>query len=122
MKKTIILLIVNYVLAQNVFCQSTSSSEKDKINSILSEFMQCIETKDSVKMYNLFHNGPVTWIGVYKETTQKERIKKDSLVLNYKISDFKTWFRNVCKPEPRKELFTNIEIIEDGNEAYKKSF
>lgn len=117
MKKTIILLIVNYVLAQNVFCQSTSSSEKDKINSILSEFMQCIETKDSVKMYNLFHNGPVTWIGVYKETTQKERIKKDSLVLNYKISDFKTWFRNVCKPEPRKELFTNIEIIEDGNIA-----
>lgn len=117
MKKTIILLIVNYVLAQNVFCQSTSSSEKDKINSILSEFMQCIETKDSVKMYNLFYNGPVTWIGVYKEATQKERIKKDSLALNYKISDFKTWFRNVCKPEPRKELFTNIEIIEDGNIA-----
>jgi len=117
MKKTIILLIINYLVAQNVFCQSTSSSEKDKINYILSEFMQCIETKDSVKMYNLFHNGPVTWIGVYKEITQKERIKKDSLLLNYKISDFKTWLRNVCKPEPRKELFTNIEIIEDGNIA-----
>lgn len=117
MKKIIVSLIALFFFAQCAFCQSTSISEKEKINSILTEFMSCIETKDSTKMYNLFHKGPVTWIGVYKEQTQQERLKKDSSALNYKISDYKTWFRNVCKPEPRKELFTHIDIIEDGSIA-----
>jgi CubicO group peptidase (beta-lactamase class C family) len=117
MKKNIILVIVQFVFAQITLCQSTNLSEKDKIHAILNEFMNYIETKDSIKMYNLFHKGSVTWVGVYKETTQKERLKKDSLSLNYKISDYKTWFKNVCKPEPRREDFSNIEIIEDGSVA-----
>jgi serine beta-lactamase-like protein LACTB, mitochondrial len=116
-KRIIVLIIIQSFFAKIVFCQSSVSPEKDKINSILTEFMQCIETKDSIKMYNLFHKGPVTWIGVYSEVTQSERLKKDSLGLNYKISDYKTWFRNVCKPDPRREDFNNIQIIEDGNIA-----
>ncbi|SFH20605.1 serine hydrolase [Pedobacter insulae] len=118
MKRVTILIIIHSFFANFAFCQSTSSSEKDKINTVLTEFMQCIETKDSVKMYNLFHKGPVTWVGVYAEVTQIQRQKKDSSALNYKISDYKTWFRNITsKVEPRREDFTNIQIIEDGNIA-----
>lgn len=115
MKKNIILIIVQFFLIQNTFCQSTS--EKDKINSVLTEFMQCIETKDSIKMYNLFHKGTVTWIGVYKEETYKKLLEKDSTVKNYKISDYKTWFRRIVTPPIRREDFHNIEIIEDGSVA-----
>lgn len=118
MKKIIVPLVIQFFLAQFAFCQTPVSSDKDKINLVLTEFMQCIETKDSVKMYNLFHKGPVTWIGVYKEVTQIQRQKKDSLALNYKISDYKTWFRNISsKIEPRREDFNNIQIIEDGSIA-----
>jgi len=118
MKRIFVLIIIQSFFAQFAFCQSPSSSEKDKINSVLTEFMHCIETKDSVKMYNLFHKGPVTWIGVYREATQIQRQKKDSLALNYKISDYKTWFGNISsKAEPRREDFNNIQIIEDGSIA-----
>ncbi len=117
MKKAMLLVIAKLLIVQAVYCQTTASTEKEKIQSLLTEFMRYIETKDSVSMYSLFHKGPVTWIGVYREATQMERLKKDSAALNYKISDYKTWFRSVCKPEPRKELFSNIEIIEDGSVA-----
>lgn len=110
----ILLLILNF---SHLFGQKKFTSEKQKIENILQIFMECIETKDSLKMYSLFHNGPVTWVGVYKDTTQKERLKKDSSALNYKIADYKTWFRAVCKPSPRREDFHNVEIIEDGSVA-----
>ncbi len=117
MKKIIGLFLFQILFVQYSFCQAELVSEKAKINAILNEFMRCIETKDSIQMYALFHKGPVTWVGVYKESTQKERFKKDSLSVNYKISDYKTWFRNVCKPGSRREDFNNIEIVEDGSIA-----
>lgn len=115
--KLILVLIAKTLFLKSAFCQPIVSSDREKINLILSEFMQCIESKDSSKMYNLFHKGPVTWVGVYKKITQQERIKSDSLALNYKIADYKTWFRNVCKPGARREDFQNIQIIEDGSIA-----
>ena len=86
---TISILLLNY----NIVAQEPD--DKAKINNILSEFMNCIKTKDSIKMYSLFHKGPVTWVGVYRDITQKERVKKNSTALNYKISDYKTWFKRV---------------------------
>jgi hypothetical protein len=105
------------ILFSNYGIVAQQTDHKVKITAILSEFMKCIETKDSVHLYGLFHHGPVTWIGVYSDITQKERLKKDSSVANYKISDYKSWFRKICKPSPRREDFHNIEIIEDGNIA-----
>ena len=105
-----LLLLVFNIHAQQI-------DHKAKINIILTEFMNCIETKDSLKLHALFHKGPVTWVGVYKNSTQNERLKKDNSALNYKISDYKTWFKNVCKPEPRREVFNNVEVIEDGSIA-----
>lgn len=116
-EKTVLILITKLIFLQFAVCQSTVISDKEKINLILSEFMHCIESKDSSKMYKLFHQGPVTWVGVYKSISQQERIKKDSLALNYEIADYKSWFRNVCKPGIRREDFQNIQIIQDGSIA-----
>lgn len=99
------------------FSQAKLITDRDKIENILHTFMQCIETKDSVKLYNLFHKGPVSWVGVYKDASHKELLKKDSTVKNYKISDYKTWFRRIAEPPVRREDFSNIEIIEDGSVA-----
>jgi CubicO group peptidase (beta-lactamase class C family) len=113
--KIIFSIISILLLDYNIVAQQIDN--KAKINDVLNEFMNCIETKDSIKMYTLFHKGPVTWIGVYKDITQKERVKKDSTAINYKISDYKTWFKRVCQPSPRREDFHNIEIVEDGSIA-----
>lgn len=115
--KTSIILSFVFLNINLSYGQKKSNSEKLEIEKILQNFMECIETKDSLKMYSLFHKGPVTFIGVYKDTTQKERFKKDSTSLNYKISNYKTWFRSVCKPSLKREDFHNIEIIEDGSVA-----
>lgn len=113
--KIIFFLIGIFLLQHHIVAQPLD--HKAKINDVLTEFMNCIETKDSIKMFTLFHKGPVTWVGVYRDLTQKERIKKDSTAVNYKISNYKTWFKRVCEPAPRKEDFHNIEIIEDGSIA-----
>lgn len=117
MKKIIVLLIVKSFWAQYAFCQSASNPEREKINLILTEFMKCIETKDSIKMYSLFHKGPVTWVGVYKEATQKELQKRDKTAKNYEVSDYKTWFRKMATAPIRREDFHNIQILEDGSIA-----
>lgn len=117
MKKIIVLLILKSFLGQNAFCQATLNPDKEKINSVLTEFMNCIETKDSITMYNLFHKGPVTWVGVYKEGTQRELQKKDGATKNYEVSNYKTWFRRIATPPIKREDFYNIQIIEDGSVA-----
>lgn len=110
----ILLLLLNF---NNTYCQNKSIANKEKIKNLLQTFMDCIETKDSLKMYKLFHNGPVTWVGVYKEASLKELLKKDSTANNYEISNYKTWFERIATPPLRREDFRNIEIIEDGSIA-----
>ncbi len=68
-------------------------------------------------MYNLFHKGPVTWVGVYKKETYKELLKRDGTIKNYEVSDYKTWFRGITTPPIRREDFRNIHLVEDGSIA-----
>lgn len=117
MKDIPVAIIVQLLFVQYLFCQSAPLSDRNKINGVLNEFMQNIETKDSTKMYKLFHKGPVTWIGVYKATSHKELLKQNGTEKNYEISDYKTWFRRIATPPIRREDFSNIEIIEDGSVA-----
>jgi serine beta-lactamase-like protein LACTB len=117
MKKFLVTLIVQLFVLQHAFCQPALISDKSKIKAVLNEFMHCVETKDSVKMHQLFHKGPVTWVGVYKDATYKELLKKDSTMKNYKLSNYKTWFRSITTPPLRREDFNNVEIIEDGSVA-----
>lgn len=117
MKKILLYTLFQLYVVQQAFCQLPPNSDKLKINNILNEFMHNIETKDSVKMYKLFHKGPVTWVGVYKRATFQELLKNDSTTKNYKLSDYKTWFRRVLIPPIKREDFYNVEIIEDGSVA-----
>jgi hypothetical protein len=73
-----LIVVVGLFLTQHVFCQQGTIENKVQIESVLQTFMECIETKDSVKMYSLFHDAPVAWVGVYKGASQEKILEKDS--------------------------------------------
>lgn len=98
----------------NAAAKAEQLSDRQKIETILHSFMECIESRDSEKMYSFFLEEPVTWIAVNKEATQKERLKINPTALNYQRSDYKTWFQSVMKNGLKQEHFKNIDIIEDG--------
>ena len=96
-----------------------SANEEDKIalTKVLHTFMTSLKTKDSTSLYNLFYEGNVSWVGVYKEKTQAKRVKYDSTALNYKVSDYKTWFRSTTAGSIKEEKFYNVNIDTDGSIA-----
>ncbi|MBK6266946.1 hypothetical protein JKA74_18020 [Marivirga sp. S37H4] len=79
--------------------------------------MSSLKTKDSISLYNLFYDGNVTWVGVYKDKTQQKRLERDPNSLNYKIADYKTWFRSTTKGTVKEEKSHNVNIDTDGNIA-----
>jgi len=110
MRKIGTLLVVLSLLggksvAQNAKAKSNNEAE---LKEVLSSFMNCIVKKDSVKFYDLFYNGPVTWVGVFKEKSQKE---KDN---NIFIGNHKGFYRNVSNKDFDEEKFYNVSISEDG--------
>lgn len=112
MKKCIVVLFFMN-LNWHVSAQ-TISVEKQKIQALLEGFMEAIQTRDSGLMYSFFADVPVTWVGVWRPATQHRRLSKDSQAAEFRISDFKTWFRSITTGLPRKELFRNAVIVEDG--------
>lgn len=108
---------------------SGSSQENIKnqheINKLLQGFMKAIEARDSVSMYSFFADVPVTWVGVWKPATQKQRLQKDEKAPAYKVSDFKTWFRSVSASGVKQEKFSNPIIAADesiGSVTFDYSF
>ncbi|WP_208025666.1 hypothetical protein [Niastella caeni] len=79
--------------------------------------MNCLIKKDSVTFYNLFHNEPIVWVGVFKDKTQQDRLKKDSTRKNYFASSYKSFYRSISDMGADEEKFYNIDINEDGNIA-----
>ncbi len=91
------------------------SNDKQEIEQLMKTFMNAIEKKDSITLFSLFADVPVTWVGVWQPVTQKTRIEANSLAPEYKVSDFKSWFRNIMKVGNKAELFSNPVIVEDGS-------
>ena len=110
----ILFALLFYGLSMSAIAQTEQISDKRKIEMILQDFMECIESKNQEKMYSFFHDEPVTWIAVNKEATQKIRLQNDPSLLNYQRSDYKTWFQSVMQNSMKQERFKNIEIVEDG--------
>jgi CubicO group peptidase (beta-lactamase class C family) len=101
------------------------SADHKAIHSLLSDFMKAIQTRDSVSMYSFFADIPVTWVGVWKPTTQKQRLQKDEKALGYKVSDYKTWFRAISASGVKEEKFRNPVIVSDesiGSVTFDYSF
>lgn len=118
--KNIIVTIGIFLLGCNMaYCQDKSevSHHKMELHKVLDKFMHSLKTKDSTSMYNLFYDGPVTWVGVYKDKTQQKRMEKDAAALNYKIADYKTWFSSTTKGSVKEEKFSNVNIDTDGSIA-----
>lgn len=91
-----------------------SAAHHSEINTLLQGFMKAIETRDTAKMFSFFADVPVTWVGVWKPTTQRQRLLNDANAPEYRVSDFKTWFRSVIKGGTKQEKFLQPVIVEDG--------
>jgi len=101
------------------------SVDHKEIHQLLSGFMKAIQTRDSISMYSFFADVPVTWVGVWKPPTQKQRLQKDEKAVEYKVSDFKTWFRAVSASGFKEEKFRNPVIVADesiGSVTFDYSF
>lgn len=118
--KSIFLFICSFLMAHNtLYSQNIADLSNDKLelNNVLNTFMSSLKTKDSISLYDLFYDGNVTWVGVYKDKTQQKRLEKDSSLLNYKVSDYKSWFRSTTKGALKEEKFYNVNIDTDGHIA-----
>ncbi len=91
-----------------------AGNDKQEIEQLMKTFMNSIEKKDSTTLFSLFADVPVTWVGVWQPVTQKTKLEANELSPAYKVSDFKTWFRNIMKGGIKAELFSNPVIVEDG--------
>lgn len=116
MKNIIIIICVFFAGHNLLYSQNKSEPDRDKVelHKVLDTFMNSLKTKDSISLYNLFYDGNVTWVGVYKDKTQQKRLEKDPKALNYKTADYKTWFRSTTKGTVKEEKFYNVNIDTDG--------
>ncbi|GMQ30744.1 serine hydrolase domain-containing protein [Algoriphagus confluentis] len=113
--KISLLISVIGILSISSYGQKEPPTDQEQIRELLKTFMECIRTRDTLTMFSLFADAPVTWIGVWKPETQKERLEMDPKAPAYKISDYKTWFGNVIKNGVKQELFSNAVIVQDGS-------
>jgi hypothetical protein len=110
MKKLTLLLTI-LLFSSLAFSQQTT--DKKEINKILATFTDCLVKKDSLTFYSLFHNDPVVWIGVFKEKTHQDIMKKSTHKENYFSSNYKGFFRSIIGMESVEEKYKNVEIIAD---------
>ncbi|WP_223606467.1 nuclear transport factor 2 family protein [Chryseobacterium sp. OSA05B] len=116
----ILLTLSIFLLGFNLtYSQNKTETEKHKVElrKVLDTFMSSLKAKDSTSLYNLFYDGPVTWVGVYKDKTQQKRIEKDPKSSDHKLADYKSWFRSTTKGSVKEEKFSNVNIDTDGSIA-----
>ncbi|MCG7860193.1 hypothetical protein MD537_24645, partial [Flavihumibacter sediminis] len=66
MTRTIILIAAWLLLLSK---NADAQSDRQQIQELLQTFMKALKDKDSLTMYSLFINSPVTWVRVWKPTT-----------------------------------------------------
>ncbi len=110
------------LLSQFVFCQQ-SITDKTEIIKLVATFSDCLIKKDSVTFYSLFHNDPIVWVGVFKEKTHEDIMKKSTHKENYFTSTYKGFFRSIGGMSDMsgmggaEEKFKNVIIIADESIA-----
>jgi len=115
--KRILILLVIILTTTFIFGQNNNKSDKDDIKKVINIFMACLVKKDSIKFYNLFNADPVVWVGVYKDKTQQDRLKKDSTKRNFFVSNYKSFYRSISEIGADEEKFYNIKINNDESIA-----
>jgi CubicO group peptidase (beta-lactamase class C family) len=112
MLRTIILIAALLLLLSD---KAAAQSDRQQIQELLQTFMKALKEKDSLTMYSLFINSPVTWVRVWKPTTLEARMKQNGAEKELTVSDYKTWFRRVMQGGIKEEFFLNPVIVEDGS-------
>lgn len=129
----LVLLVTNIILGQsnteksskklknvvptNQLVNAATTAGKTEIRQLLTTFMDCITKKDSVTFYSLFHEQPVTWVGVYRDKTSEAIVKKDSTAKTYFKDTYQEFFRYILSTQQTEEKFYNVDIVEDGSIA-----
>ncbi len=110
--KTILLII--FILLSNFMMAQNLTNEKAEIGKVLQQFKESIIKKDSTTFYSLFHENPVTWIGVVKNKTQQKRLEKNPLnTKNYFEDTYKNFFKYIMEKASKEEKFEHIKIVND---------
>lgn len=112
MKKSVL-----FFLLFSSFCFSQNHSNKEQIKQVMTEFLNCIKTKDSTKFYSLFHEDPVVWVGATKDRSYQKILLKNPNEKQVFSDSYKKFMRMVCKSSDMEERYDNVKIIEDGNIA-----
>ncbi|MCG7754341.1 serine hydrolase domain-containing protein [Flavihumibacter cheonanensis] len=112
MTRTIILIAAWLLLLSK---NADAQSDRQQIQELLQTFMKALKDKDSLTMYSLFINSPVTWVRVWKPTTLEARRKQNPNEKELAESDHKSWFRRVMQGGIKEEYFLNPVIAEDGS-------
>ncbi|PQA60419.1 hypothetical protein [Siphonobacter curvatus] len=88
--------------------------ERAEIDSIISQFSQCISNKDSVSFLRLFTPNSFQWIGVVKNKTNQvvqEHVK--SKTNNYFFNDYAVFYKFLGDKGKQEEIFENIIVTND---------
>jgi len=100
--------IFNLTVAQNI------KQEKKAIKNVVAQFSQSIIKKDSATFHSLFHTDTVNWIGIIRPRSQNKLQEIDPKnTKNYFHDTYRSFFKYIMTKEEKKELFENVQIIND---------
>lgn len=97
-----------------------NTEDKTEITKLVTTFTDCLVKKDSITFYSLFHDDPIVWVGVFKEKTHQDILKKSTHKENYFTSTYKGFFRSIAGKSGMggaQEKFRNVNIIADESIA-----
>ena len=115
MKKSFIIILLG--LTPTVALCQQKDQEQAAIKKVINSFMGCLKTKDSTAFYQLFYNGPVTWVGVDKARTRLNRLEKDAGSKTLRAGSYKTFYRSISDQGVYEEKFDHIFISGDESVA-----
>ncbi|MCA6364703.1 MAG: nuclear transport factor 2 family protein [Bacteroidetes bacterium] len=91
--------------------------EEAELRKVIDEFADCMVKKDSARFCKLFHEDPVTWVGVYKAKSYAKKLEKDSALSQWYSNGYRSFAHSLTKKNPVEEKFENINITYDENLA-----
>jgi hypothetical protein len=102
------------------FCKAQQAPDIKEINTLITTYSQSVKERDSLKFYQLFNEGPVTWCAALKDGSQAAEVKKngaDKAGSNYFAGSYKGFMRGLFSFKSTEDKFDNIQIVGDGTVA-----
>lgn len=115
MKQTFI--VVLFLSTNLLQAQSSRSTDRQQIEGIMQQFMECIVKKDSTRFMNLFYKGPVQWIGSIKPASYVRDLAKNKASKEFFHSTPQQFISSIMDDDNCEEKFYHVQIMQDGNIA-----